>query len=95
MTWHAEPIVLILRRYEPGQSYEARDPYASVVVAQLLGGGRAQLSGMLNGADAPISKADFLELQELLRRQHGVVRIESERGGRARTHGAPTDQPGR
>lgn len=86
MTWHAETITLILRRYEPGKSYEARDPFATVAVAQLLGGGRAHLRGMLNGADAPISKADFQQLADLLREQHGITRIESERRARPRRY---------
>lgn len=86
MTWHAETITLILRRYEPGKSYDARDQFATVAVAQLLGGGRAHLRGMLNGADAPISKADFLELAAMLRADHGIDRIESERKGRPREY---------
>ena len=47
MTWHAEAITLILRRYEPGKSYKARDRFASVAMAQLMEAGRAHLRGFL------------------------------------------------
>jgi hypothetical protein len=86
MTWHAEEITVILRRYEPGKSYKARDRFATVAVAQLLGGGRAFLRGMLNGVAAPLRKADLLELAQLLRDRYGIEHIESERHGEAKVH---------
>lgn len=80
MTWHAEPITLTLRRFEDGKSYAARDKFASVATAQLLGGKRAYISGFLaDGSRAPISRPDWLDLGLLLRDKYGILKIESER----------------
>lgn len=80
MAWHAEPITLTLRRFEPGESYEQRDKFAAVATAQILGGKRAYISGFLaDGTRAPISKRDWLDLGVLLRDKFGIQKIESER----------------
>ena len=86
MTWHAEVITISLRRFEPGQTYANRDPFASVAVAQILGGRRAFISGFLNdGTKAKISKADWLDLGVLMRTQFNVEKIETERHTKAKT----------
>ena len=38
MPWHAEVLALTLRRFVPGESYDARDKFASVATAQVLNG---------------------------------------------------------
>lgn len=80
MTWHAEVIMLTLRRFEAGRSYEARDKFASTATAHILGGNRAFICGFLNdGTRGPISRQDWVELRALLREKHGIEKIETER----------------
>lgn len=80
MTWHAEPITLTLRRFEPGESYERRSKFAAVATAQILGGKRAYISGFLaDGTRAPIHKQDWLDLGLMLHDKFGIQKIESER----------------
>lgn len=85
MGWHAKPLVLHLRRFEPGKGYG--DRFASIVTAQLLGDGRAFLCGFLNdGRTAPISREDRQELGELLRDDYGIGKIETERHHREKSY---------
>lgn len=82
MTWHAEIIMLTLRRYRPGEAYENRDQFASTATAHILGGSRAYVCGFLNdGTRGAISKADWLDLRRMLRERYGIEHIESERHG--------------
>lgn len=87
MSWHDTPIVVQLRRYVGENSYEARSPFASIVTAQLLSGGRAHVCGFLNdGESGPVSKEDLLEIAALLRTKYGVTHIDTERHAKPRTY---------
>lgn len=87
MTWHIELIVGHARRYLPGESYEARDKFASIVTVQFMNGRKAYLSGMLNDRSCgPIRPADWLELRDKLRDEFGVEVVSSERHGERRDY---------
>lgn len=87
MTWHLEPITLHGRRYVSGESFEARDRYATIVTVQILNGTMAYLSGMLtDGKRGPIRKEDLEELGAMLRQQFGIKVIHAERRAAAREY---------
>lgn len=87
MTWHLEPTSLHGRRYIRGESFEARDKYATIVSVQILNGTTAYLSGMLNdNSRGPIRKEDFAELSNMLRDRYGIKIVHMERHGAAKAH---------
>lgn len=87
MTWHLEPITLHARRYVEGESFEARDKYATIVTVQILNGSMAYLSGMLSdGERITIRKEDIAQLGEMLRLQYGILVIHAERRSQAREY---------
>lgn len=82
MPWHAEVLALTLRRFVPGESYNARDKFASVATAQVLNGSHAYISGFLNdGTRGPIHRHDWRDMARVLRLEHGILLIDSERHG--------------
>lgn len=87
MTWHLEPTSLHGRRYVKGESYDARDRYATIVTIDILNGTTAYLSGMLNdNSRGPIRKEDFAELSAMLRDQYGIKVVHMERHGVEKVH---------
>lgn len=87
MTWHLEPITLHARRYVAGESFEARDKYATIVTVQILNGSMAYLSGMLSdGERSPIRKEDIEELGAMLRSRYDIKVIHAERRSKAREY---------
>lgn len=86
MTWHLDPITLHGRRYVAGESFEARDRYATIVTVQIMGK-VAYLSGMRNDTEqGPVTKEDFEELGRLLRSEYGVEVIHAERRSKPREY---------
>lgn len=83
MTWHLETTSLTARRYLPGQSFEARDQFASVAYIQVMDCGRkAYISAFLNdGSKGPIPPREFLALREELQAQ-GIELVGSSRHGK-------------
>jgi hypothetical protein len=82
MTWHAEIIMLTLRRYRPGEAYEPRDLFASAATAHILGDSGAYVCGLPNDCTrGAINRADWLDLRHRLCDQCGIEHVESERHG--------------
>ena len=79
MPWHFEILAVNGRRFVPGESYEHRDPFASILTIQFRNQKEAYVSGLLNdGTRGPIHREDWRELRDALRRQFGVELIEAE-----------------
>lgn len=80
MTWHFEVLAVNGRRFKDGESYENRDPFASILTIQFKNQREAYISGMLNDSGrGAIRGRDWLELRDRLREAFGVELIETER----------------
>lgn len=79
MSWHFEILIVNARRFVDGQSYERRDPYASVVTIQFKNQKTAYLSGLWNDEmQGEIGRSDWRELRDKLRQQFGVELLTGE-----------------
>lgn len=79
MSWHFEILTVNARRFKPGESYENRDEFASILTIQFENQKRAYISGLLNdGTKGPIHRSDYRDLRDGLRTMFGVELMEGE-----------------
>ena len=81
MSLHAEPLIYVLRWYEGDKSYEARDPYDSIAIVEMLGPKRAYVCGLHGVMNLKFRRAVAEFFKGL-----GVELVETERHGEARNY---------
>lgn len=86
--WHAEVASLRLRGYEPGKSFERRDPYAAMVRVDLFGKTTVG-SAMLRSDGLPLNRVDMLQIAALVRQYGGSVMLAERDGKLKQIHEPP------
>jgi hypothetical protein len=89
--WHAEVASLRLRGYEPGKSFDRRDPYAAMLRVDLFGKTTVG-SAMLRADGTPLTRLDMLQIAALVRQFGGQVML-AERDGRLKQISEPVAAP--
>lgn len=79
--WHIQVTAVTLRYYPPGKSYAARDQFAAVASAWLMGDKAAFIHAALRVDGAPLTPYQWRKLVRKMHRELGVTIVEFDRGG--------------